>query len=305
MNIKYFILGIGLFFSLLFQACQSEIEVKLPDYEPKVVVEGYIENGKPPRVMLTRSVPYFQYMDYDYPVENVLVMDASVIVYAEDGEGQRLNFVECEDSPYRYAYVGRFPGRENMRYDLEIEWQGKKYTASTRVLHTFDLDSIGFYNESNLMGNTRKTIRVLLSDDPLEANFYQFFVKIHCKTIRDRVWVTCMPVAFDDATFNGLTFNYEVLRANPSAFFMPLMTEEEQKEYFRVSYRPGDTVYVKYGLIDYDSYQFWNTGGNNASLGQNPFTNPEPTISNIKGENVTGVWCGYASKTERMVYHGQ
>jgi hypothetical protein len=305
MNIKYFILGICLLFSLLFQACQSEIEVELPDYEPKLVVEGYVENGKPPRVMLTRSVPYFQYMDYNYLQENVLITDASVIVYAEDGEGQRLNLVECEDSPYRMAYVGRFPGRENMRYDLEIEWQGKKYTASTRVLHTFDLDSIGFYNESNLMGNTRKTIRVLLSDDPLEANFYQFFVKIHCKTIRDRVWVTCLPVAFDDATFNGLTFNYEVLRANPSAFFMPLMTEEEQKEYFRVSYRPGDTVYVKYGLIDYDSYQFWNTGGNSASLGQNPFTNPVPTISNIKGDNVTGVWCGYASKTERLVYHGQ
>jgi len=134
-------------------------------------------------------------------------------------------------------------------------------------------------------------------------NFYQFFVKVHCKTIHDRVWVSTLPVAFDDATFNGLTFNYEVLRANPSAFFMPLMTEEEQKEYFRVSYRPGDTVYVKYGLIDYDSYQFWNTGGNNASLGQNPFTNPTPTISNIHGEDVTGVWCGYASKTERLVYN--
>ena len=76
MNIKYFILGIGLFFSLLFQACQSEIEVKLPDYEPKLVVEGYIENGKPPRVMLTRSVPYFQYMDYNYLQENVLITDA-------------------------------------------------------------------------------------------------------------------------------------------------------------------------------------------------------------------------------------
>ncbi|MBR4536495.1 MAG: DUF4249 domain-containing protein [Bacteroidales bacterium] len=305
MNAKYFLLGVSLFFSLLFQACQSEIEVDLPDYEPKLVVEGYIENGQPPRVMLSRSVPYFQYMDYNYIMDNVLVMDASVIVYAEDGEGQRLTFGPCDESPFRYAYVGRFPGRENMRYDLEIEWHGKKYTASTRVLHTFDLDSIGFYNESNLMGNTRKTIRVLLSDDPQEANFYQFFVKLRCKTIRDRVWVTTLPVAFDDATFNGLTFNYEVLRANPSAFFMPLMTEEEQKEYFRVSYRPGDTVYVKYGLIDYDSYQFWNTGGNSASLGQNPFTNPAPTISNIKGDNVTGVWCGYAAKTDRLVYHGQ
>lgn len=302
MNKRHWIIGFCLPLLLLFQACQSEIEVDLPDYEPKLVVEGYIENGKPPRVMLTRSVPFFQHMDYDYIVENVLIMDASVIVYAEDGEGQRLNFQECADSPYRYAYVGRFPGRENMRYDLEIEWQGKKYTASTRVLHTFDLDSIGFYAKPELLGEARRTIRVLMTDDPQELNFYQFFVKLDCKTIHDRVWVTTLPVAFDDVTFSGLTFNYEVLRANPSAFFMPLMTDEEQKEYFRMTYRPGDTVYVKYGLIDYDSYQFWNTGGNNASLGQNPFTNPTPTISNIKGDNVTGVWCGYASKTEKLVY---
>lgn len=302
MNKKHWIIGFCLPLLLLFQACQSEIEVDLPDYEPKLVVEGYIENGKPPRVMLTRSVPFFQHMDYDYIMENVLIMDASVIVYAEDGEGQRLNFQECADSPYRYAYVGRFPGRENMRYDLEIEWQGKKYTASTRVLHTFDLDSIGFYAKPELLGEARRTIRVLMTDNPQELNFYQFFVKLDCKTIHDRVWVTTLPVAFDDVTFSGLTFNYEVLRANPSAFFMPLMTDEEQKEYFRMTYRPGDTVYVKYGLIDYDSYQFWNTGGNNASLGQNPFTNPTPTISNIKGDNVTGVWCGYASKTEKLVY---
>jgi hypothetical protein len=303
MNIKYCILVLCLLVSLLFQSCQSEIEVDLPAYKSKLVVEGYIENGKPPRVMLTRSVPFFQHLDMDYIMDNVLIMDAVVMVFAEDGEAERLTFMTCDDSPFKYAYVGRLPGRENMRYDLVIEWNGKTYTSSTSILHTFDLDSIGFYNESNLMGDIRKTIRVLLSDNPEEMNFYQFFVKVHCKTIHDRVWVSTLPVAFDDATFNGLTFNYEVLRANPSAFFMPLMTEEEQKEYFRVSYRPGDTVYVKYGLIDYDSYQFWNTGGNNASLGQNPFTNPTPTISNIHGEDVTGVWCGYASKTERLVYN--
>lgn len=83
---------------------------------------------------------------------------------------------------------------------------------------------------------------------------------------------------------------------------MPQMSEEEEKEYFRMTYRPGDTVYVKYGLIDYASYQFWYTGGNDAALGQNPFTNPTPIISNIRGEDVTGVWCGYACKTAMLIY---
>jgi hypothetical protein len=54
--------------------------------------------------------------------------------------------------------------------------------------------------------------------------------------------------------------------------------------------------------MDYASYQFWNTGGNNSALGENPFTNPSPTITNIHGEDVTGVWCGYAAKTVRLIY---
>ena len=302
MNIKYCILVLCLLVSLLFQSCQSEIEVDLPAYKSKLVVEGYIENGKPPRVMLTRSVPFFQHLDMDYIMDNVLIMDAVVMVFAEDGEAERLTFMTCDDSPFKYAYVGRLLGRENMRYDLVIEWNGKTYTSSTSILHTFDLDSIGFYNESNLMGDIRKTIRVLLSDNPEEMNFYQFFVKVHCKTIHDRVWVSTLPVAFDDATFNGLTFNYEVLRANPSAFFMPLMTEEEQKEYFRVSYRPGDTVYVKHTQIDHHTYLYLLSAGTEAAFGGNPFTNPLPAVSNFNSDRVLGHWSGYAAKIDTLVW---
>ncbi len=285
-----------------FSACQSEVEVDLPDYQSKLVVEGYIENGKPAMVMLSRSVPFFQHIDMNYIVNNVLVMDAVVTLTSSDGESEQLSFLPSADSPYMFAYMGNIRGKENTRYDLKIEWKGQTYTSSTSILHTFDLDSIGFDQNMELLRDTMKTIRLLLTDDPMETNYYQFFVKVHGKRLHDRLWVSTLPVACDDATFSGLSFNFEILRANPSAFLMPEMTDEEKKEYFRMTYRPGDTVFVKYGLIDFDSYQFWNTGGNNAALGQNPFTNPTPTISNIKGENVTGIWCGYACKTETLIY---
>lgn len=285
-----------------FSACQSEIEVDLPDYQSKLVVEGYIENGKPAMVMLSRSVPFFQHIDMNYIVNNVLVMDAVVTLTSSDGESEQLSFLPSADSPYMFAYMGNIRGKENTRYDLKIEWKGQTYTSTTSILHTFDLDSIGFDQSMELLRDTMKTIRLLLTDDPVEANYYQFFVKVHGKRLHDRLWVSTLPVACDDATFSGLCFNFEILRANPSAFLMPEMTDEEKKEYFRMTYRPGDTVFVKYGLIDFDSYQFWNTGGNNAALGQNPFTNPTPTASNIKGENVTGIWCGYACKTETLIY---
>lgn len=303
MKRNWWILSFFALLTMLLPACQSEIEVDLPDYEPKLVVEGYIEYGKPARVMLTRSVPFFQSIDLNYVLNNVLVMDAVVTVTSSEGECEQLSFMPCEDSPYMFAYVGSMLGKENTNYELRIEWHGQTFTATTSVLHTFDLDSIGFYHMPD-MTDTTMTIRLRMTDNPAETNFYQFYVKVHGLHLHDNYWVTTMPVAFDDATFNGMSFNFEVLRANPSVFLMPQMTEEEERAFSRMTYRPGDTVYVKYGLIDFDSYQFWNTGGNNAALGQNPFTNPTPTISNIRGENVTGVWCGYACKTEVLIYEG-
>lgn len=290
------------FAAMTFLSCQTEIEVKLPDYEPKLVVEGYIENGKPARVMLTRSIPYFENIDLNYIIQNVLVMDAVVTVTSSDGETERLSLTLDDESPVYYAYKGHILGKENTDYTLTIQWGGEVYTAKTSILHTFDLDSIGFNRGSELLTDTMRTIRVLMTDNPSENNFYQYMVKVHGKKIHDRLWVSTLPVAFDDATFSGLSFNFEVLRANPSAFLMGEMTEEEQREYFRVTYRPGDTVYVKHSLMDYDSYQFWNTGGYSAAMGQNPFMNPAPVVSNIKGKNVTGVWCGLASKTDVLIF---
>lgn len=42
---------------LLAFGCQREIDLDLPDYQPKLVVEGTIENGSPAMVMLSRSIP--------------------------------------------------------------------------------------------------------------------------------------------------------------------------------------------------------------------------------------------------------
>lgn len=287
---------------LLFTACQSEIEMDLPTYDPKLVVEGYIENGKPAMVMLSKSLPYFQNIDLDYVVNNLLVLDAVVTVTSSDGESERLSLLPTAESPFYFAYIGNMLGRENTSYDLKIEYHGQVYTSTTTITHTFDLDSIGFDQSMELLRDTMKTIRAALTDNPAEANYYQFLVKVHGKKLHDQQWITSIPVVFDDGTLSGQTINVEVMRANPSAFFMPKMSEDEQKEYFRMTYRPGDTVYVKHCLMDYASYQYWMTGGSEAALGQNPFMNPSPVISNIKGENVTGVWCGYAAKTDVLIY---
>lgn len=286
--------------ALLFAACEKEIEVETPDYERKIVIEGSIENGSPAMVIVSRSVPYFDPMDINTLMNDVFIRNAVVTVSC-DGQSEQLHFTLTEDSPVYMAYVGHnIIGEPNKRYDLRVEYDGKVYTSSTTIREPFRLDSVwlAFLNDKD----TLPTSRIKLTDNPATHDYYHFRIKVHGKKLHDRLWVTSMPVAFDDATFNGQTVNYEILRANPSSLFAATMTEEEQREYYRLTYRKGDTVYLKTSMLDYDAYQYWSAMTYELAIGQNPFMSPAPVPCNITGDNVIGVWCGYASTIDTLYY---
>jgi len=295
-----------LFTALLFGACETEIDVDLPEYEPKLVIEGTIENGEPAVVMLSRSIPYFADIDLNYIMHNLIITgdDAEVTVTSSDGESERLTFQYCPDAPLYLAFVSRnLRGRENTSYTLTVKYDGKEYHAVTSIPHTFDIDSLWFSWPSDIINaDTMRTLRVLMTDNPAEANYYRFQIKVKCPKFSDRLWISTLPVAFDDKTFNGITFNYELERYGITTLHTAGMTDEQRLNYNRLTFRPGDTVYVKYSLMDYNSYRFMVTGGSEAIMGSNPFTNPAPVASNIEGENVLGAWCGFASKVDRIVW---
>lgn len=297
---RYFLLIIMGLMSITLTSCQKEIEVDIPDYDRKIVIEGRIENGSPAMVIVSRSVPYFDHIDLQTLMNDVFIKDAVVTVSC-DGVSEQLQFTLCEDSPVYLAYVGRnIKGEPGKRYDLRVEIGDTVYTSSTTICQPFSLDSVwlAFANEQD----TTPTTRIQLTDNPATHDYYMFQIKVHGKRLHDRLWVTSFPVAFDDATFNGQTVNYEILRANPSSLFESTMTDEEKEEFYRVTYRKGDTIYMKTSLIDYDGFQYWSAMTYAISLGQNPFMSPAPVPCNIKGENVIGNWCGFASTIDTIYY---
>lgn len=295
-----------LFIVLTLAGCETEIDVDLPEYSPKIVIEGMIENGQPARVVLSRSIPYLATIDINYIWEQVIITgdSAQVFLTTDAGETEQLQYQYCYESPLYMAFVSQnIKGEENMGYTLTVRFRGETYTAHTTIPNTFDLDSIGFDHSSELLNDSMASIRLLLTDDGSKENYYAFSCKVQCPTLHDRLWVSTIPNAFDDQTFNGLTFNYEITRAGVSTFMMQDMSVEELRDFTRLTFRPGDTVFVRHSLMDYDSYRFMITGGTEAIFGTNPFTNPAPVVSNIQGKNVLGAWCGYASKIDTLIWH--
>ena len=292
-------------FCLLMFGCQREIDMKLPDYQPKLVIEGSIETGLPAMVMLSKSIPYFSEINLETLMNDVFVTgdQARVYITSETGETEELVWQLNPEAPYYTAFMGRqVVGREQTHYTLTVEYDGQTYTAETYIPKTFDLDSIGFDQSSDLLDDTMATVRVLMTDDPSEVNYYAFFCKVHSPKLTDRLWVCNMPVAFDDRTFNGLSFNYEVARYGYSVLMSDMLSEEDKENFRRMTFRPGDTVYVKHTQIDHHTYLYLLSAGTEAAYGSNPFTNPLPAVSNFDSDQVLGHWSGYAAKTDTLVW---
>jgi len=290
---------------LLTLGCQREIDLDLPEYQPKLAIEGTIETGSPAYVMLTRSIPYFSEINYDYMMDSVLVgnLKARVFVTSETGETEELVFRISPELPYRVGFIGsKVIGREETHYTLRVEYDGKTYTAETYIPKTFDLDSIGFDQSAEILNKTQATIRMQLTDPADEVNYYAFFCKVNSPTLRDRFWICGLPVAFDDRTFNGMTFNYELTRLGYSPLLFGMMTDDQQEAFGRRTFRPGDTVYVKHTQVDHHTYQYLLSAGSEAALGSNPFTNPMPAVTNFDSDEVLGHWSGFAAKIDTIVW---
>ena len=295
----------GLLACLWFVGCQREIDLNLPDYQPKLVIEGTIESGRPAMVMVSKSIPYFKEVTFNYLMDSVLVTnnDARVFITSETGETEELKWRMTPELPYRMGFVGsKVIGRDETHYTLRVEYDGKTYTAETYIPKSFDLDSIWFDQSAEILNETQATIRMLLTDNADEENYYAFLCKVQCPTLRDRMWISGLPVAFDDRTFNGLTFNYELTRAGYSRIMLGMLSEEEQEGFTRLTFRPGDTVYVKHTQIDYHTYKYLLSAGTESAFGSNPFTNPLPAYTNFDSEDVLGHWSGFATKIDTIVW---
>lgn len=302
---KKYSLLYGLICCLLLFGCQREIDLNLPDYQSKLVIEGTIENGSPAMVMLSKSIPYFSEVNLGTLMNDVLVngTQARVFVTSETGETEELKWTITPEAPYYMAFMGsKVIGKEETHYTLRVEYDGKTYTAETYIPKTFDLDSIGFARTMDLMADTMASIRVLMTDNPAEQNYYSFYCKVKCPKMEDRIWVCGLPVAFDDRTFNGMQFNYEVSRAGYSVLLSGLLSEEDQQNFRRMTFRPGDTVYVKHTQVDYHTYKYLLSAGSEAAFGSNPFMLSSPAVTNFDSDEVLGHWSGYAAKVDTLVW---
>jgi hypothetical protein len=276
-------------FAVAFISCEKAVDIIPSNLDPVVVVEGTIENNQPPVVVLTRSLAFFEQLSAQ-DFANSFVRNANVFV--SDGS-RRVRLTEYRRQVgnanfYFYSLDSTNPaqlmiGRLNTSYKLEIEADGKLYTANTSIPDiSRKVDSLWWQKAP---GNKDSTLAVVFSrvtDPKGYGNYIRYFTSVN-----DSAFLPGSNSVFDDKFVDGTTYDIQVFRGfNRNVEFDP-----ETFGFFK----RGESVKVKMSNIDKATYDFWRTWEQNQSNVGNPFGVPVKVLSNLSA-GATGIFAGYASQ---------
>ena len=315
-----------LLISIILFSCQEEITLELPKADDKLVIEGSIENGFPPYVIISKNGGYFDPIDTE-TFNNLFVVDIeSVEIWYNDNDGTKLDSVILEQitffdslppiytdidyltsldgngvapSPYDFSKSGR-------TYYLEIKWNDQIITSSTTIPEVTPLDCLWVEKSENSKEEYEYDIRALYSDPADQDNFillkskriqhFEYKDSLECQA-KDRADNSLKLIdAGSDILINGQSFETYFPRPKDSGNPFPdgsynayhtEICEEDTLEF------KEDIVLIKYCQIDEPSLKFWRGLVRQVGTNGNPFAEPLNLVSNIN--NGLGVFTGYGS----------
>ncbi len=286
------LLTVTIMLPFVFASCEKEITIDLPEAQKKVVIEGVIEQGKHPYVLLTRSSPYFAPIE-DF-TSNLFVTDAIVVVsdgIIIDTMQGGLNMEIYKPNPV-FAYSSDLiTGEVGKTYYLTVIADGKTLTATTTIPQPVPLDSLWFKEDLGAEDDSLGFVWAHLTDPDTMGNSYRWFSQIFGRQER------LLPAGgsvFNDKFINGQSFDFAY---DPSEDpLAPQDTSDLPLFYFAV----GDTVVVKFCTIDRITYNFLNSLESIRFANGNPFASPASVFTNVEGGGLGG-WCGYGASYDTLV----
>ena len=310
--------------SSILVSCQEEITLDLPQAESKIVVEGAIEAGYPPYIILTKNQGYFEPIDIN-TYSDIFVNDADTVKvwYYNDMDEKVVRILEklsLSDSlpplytdinwlstwdgytPYEFSQVER-------KYYLEIVWNNQTITAETTIPKSTPLDCLWVKRSETADKDFKCEIRAIYSDPVSQQNNILIKSKrIQHSTREDSSLCELADKpdrllkiidAGSDVLINGESFETYFPRPNDNGFPTGNYNSYRTKNCNDTILEfPEDIVLIKFCQIDEPSLKFWRGLIRQAGSSGNPFSEPMNLVSNINGG--FGVFTGYGSVYYRV-----
>lgn len=305
-------------FLFLLAACEKEITVELPRTDPRIVVEGTIETGAPPIILLSRTQNFFDPTNVA-AIAATFVSEATVTVFdgtnthtldricsdiiPEDQLEEVAALVGLDPDLLRQANICAWTktdnsllGEEGRTYTLNVLADGNELSATTTIPNAVTLDSLWFrLAEQNPGDDSLGFMWATLSDPDTIGNAYRWFARrINAGEDgepKDARFIPPTFSVFEDRFINGLTLDFAYNRGGE-----PFSGVDDPESGF---FKRGDTVVVKLASMGIREYRFYNTLETNINTQGDVFSNPANVLSNVTGG--LGVWAGLGVRLDTAV----
>jgi len=283
-----------LFLLLSLVGCEKNIDFKLDESASTLVVDAEIENGKPPIVVLTKSIAYFSQITPEI-LANSFVHNAEVFLsnglltqklkeYTNSFiPGFSTYFYSIDTALFNTTFVGAF----NTSYQLKVITEGKEYNAETQIpaLHVFP-DSVYFKPAPDNPDTNTRVLFTIISDLAGLGNYIRYFTKKNTGP-----FFPGRRSVYTDEVIDGTTYTAKL---DPGFDYNnpPVVGED--------FFMKSDTITLKVSNINRACYTFWNTWEFAYQSIGNPFAQPNKVIGNISN-GALGAFCGYASWTKTII----
>ena len=294
MKIRYSFTYLLILVSVLFYSCEKGVSIALNDTSGKLVVEATIENGAAPVVILSKSLAYFSEIDPSI-LSSSFIKSADVYISngvkthklkgyeVPVGSGYSVYYYSVDSSDLATAFLGEL----NHSYSLQINWEGKEYTATTTIpMTTRQIDSLFWKPAPPGNDSNKVALMIRATDKPGFGDYIRYYTKRNSEPFYPGV-----NSVFDDQIIDGTTYEIEVERG---------VSKNEERTDGYTFFDKGDTVTLKLCNIDKATFDFWRTFEfSYANIG-NPFSTPTKITGNINN-GALGYFGGYAAQFRTIV----
>jgi Domain of unknown function (DUF4249) len=278
-------------------SCEKEIQINLNEPPASLVVDASIENGRPPVVVLSRSLSYFSQINPE--LLSASFVRGAVVTVSNGSRTVKLR----EDSirrngglpVYFYTIDPSSPsnlmfGSLNTSYSLNISSEGKSYSAQTSIpAITRRIDSL-WWEELKGPREPEDSNSVLImmrgADKPGLGSYIRYFTKVN-----NDGFLPGFNSVFDDQVIDGSTYTVTIDRG-----FDRNGDFADAERYFK----KGDTMTLKLCEIDKASYDFFRTMEFSFQSVGNPFSSPVKVLGNISN-GALGAFTGYAAQYRQLI----
>lgn len=265
-----------------FSACMDDADKEYEDIS-SVVVEGWIEDGGFPVVILTRPMPISSVYRRMDKLSDYIVQWAKVTVSCgKDSVVLTGKYDPHYYPPFVYT-TGRMRGEAGKQYSLTVDYRDIHATAMTTIPASPPYCS--FFIEPYKGTYGRYQIKASFRDDSSKRNYYQFLI---CEGPESSHYHLSYLGSISNEIISG--------KVEVPVYREPQLLQGRYQPYFTAD----DVFSIKFAKVDETSFKIWESLTKNLILSSNMFfSTSSDVLTNISGGY--GYWCGYNAQVHHVV----